>query len=63
MGSTNTIGGEMGHPRIDSNQMPMIQSLHRSSLNKSHNKKDKVFTETDIDGSSGEQSMRTQLDR
>jgi hypothetical protein len=63
MGSTNTIGDDMGCPGIDSNQMPTIQSLHKSGLNNSHNKKDKALTETDVDGFSGEQPTKTRLDQ
>jgi hypothetical protein len=63
MGLTNTIEDDMGHPGIDSNQMPTIRSLHNSGHNNNHTSQAKALTEMDIDGSYRERSMRTQLDR
>jgi hypothetical protein len=51
MGSTNTIEDDMGHPGIDSNQMPTIRSLQNSSYNHIHTNQVKGLTKTDIDGS------------
>jgi hypothetical protein len=50
MGSTNTIGDNMGCPGIDSSQMPTIRSLHNSGHNNNHANQDKALTETDVDG-------------
>jgi hypothetical protein len=49
VGSANTIGADMGHPGITSNQMRGIHSLHNPFQNKvSHSHQAKELTALDI---------------
>jgi hypothetical protein len=63
MGSANTREGNMGCPRIDSNQMPTIHSLHNSINNNIRTNQIKGLTETNADGSSEAQPMRIRSDQ
>jgi hypothetical protein len=54
VGLVNTREGDVGCPRIDSNQMPTIRSLHNSIENNTHTNQVKGLTETNIDRSSEE---------
>jgi hypothetical protein len=63
MGSANTREGDMGRPRIDSNQIPTTHSLYNSIDNSIHTNQVEGLTETNVDESSEERSMRTQQDQ
>jgi hypothetical protein len=63
VGSANTIEGDMGRPRIDSNQMPTIRSLHNSIGNNICTNHAKGLTRMNVDRSSEERPMRIQQDQ
>jgi hypothetical protein len=60
VGSTKMMGEGMEHPRISSNQMLTICSLHNSIDNNINANHAKRLTGMSTDGSSEGQPMRTQ---
>jgi hypothetical protein len=58
VGLANIREGDMGRPRIDSNQMPTIRSLCNSIDNNIRTNQVKGLTETNVDGSSEERPRR-----